>query len=144
MNIPYADLDGILQEDFFPADLPENPSGTVYAELAQDIDLDYFTQFGEAILNDEGERVVLYSDKLVTNVTIETGTWSADGITYTPTATVFYATSLSYQDAIMLETDFYGSMPTLRLSYASNGQTHRFFITQSGADGSIILLDDLT
>lgn len=144
VNIPYADLDGILQEDFFPADLPENPSGTVYAELAQDIDLDYFTQFGEAILNDEGERVVLYSDKLVTNVTIETGTWSADGITYTPTATVFYATSLSYQDAIMLETDFYGSMPTLRLSYASNGQTHRFFITQSGADGSIILLDDLT
>lgn len=144
VNIPYANLEGILKEDFFPADLPENPSGTVTAELAQDVDLDYFTQFGEAILNDGGERVVLYSDKLVTNVTIETGTWSANGITYTPTATVFYATSLSYQDAIMLETEFAGSMPALRLSYASNGETHRFFITQSGADGSIILLDDLT
>ena len=144
VNIPYADLDGILLEDFFPASLPENPSGTVYAELAQDVDLDYFTQFAEAIINDGGERVVLYSDKLVTNVTIETGSWSADGLTYTPTATVFYAASLSYQDAIMLETDFYGSMPSLRLSYASNGETHRFFITQSGADGSIILLDDLT
>lgn len=144
VNIPYTELEGVLQEDFFPASLPENPSGTVYAELAQDVDLDYFTQFGEAILTDGGERVVLYSDKLVTNVTIEYGTWSANGVDYTPSAVVFYAASLSYQDAIMLETDFAGSMPALRLSYASNGETHRYFITQSGVDGSIILLDDLT
>lgn len=144
VTIPYAELEGILKADFFPASLPENPSGTVYAALAQDVELDDFTQFAEAILTDGGDRVILYSDKLVSNVTIEVGTWSSDGIYYTPTATVFYATSLSDGDAIMLETNFSSTMPALRLSYNSNDEIHRFFITQSGEDGSIILLDDLT
>lgn len=140
----YDDLGGILKEDFFPASLPESVPGTVEAILAQDIDLDNFSQFGEAILEEDGEHVVLYTNGLVENLTLELGQWDSDGISFFPTATVFAADTLTPGDAVLLYTMFADVMPHLRLRYTSGGTEYRFFLTQSGKDGSIILLEDLT
>lgn len=139
----YDDLQDIIQPDFVPAPLPEGEPGTVEAVLAQDVDLDSFTQFAEATLDAEGEQVVLYTEGMVTNVTLEYGSWDMDGMYFFPKATVFAANSLTPGDAIMLQTMFPDTMPNLRLRYTSGGEEHSFFITQSGKDGSIILMDDV-
>lgn len=144
VTIPYADLAGILKPDFFPAELPASIAGTVAADLAQDVDLESFSQFAEALLDSDGERVVLHTDGLVTNLTLEIGQWTADGVAFIPKSTVFTANTLTPGDAIMLYTMFSDTMPHIRLRYTSGGNDHSYFITQSGEDGSIILLDDLS
>lgn len=141
---PYETLTGILKSDYFPAGLPGSVPGTVEAVLAQDVDLDSFSQFAEAILEDDGEHVVLHTQGLVENLTLEIGQWDTDAIYFLPQAVIFTANTLTPGDAILLYTQFSDTMPHLRLTYTSGGTEYRYFITQSGKDGSIILMDDLT
>lgn len=140
----YAQLDGMIDPDFIPAALPQVSAGTVEACLAQDVDLDSFTQFAEAHLDNDGEQVVLYTHGLVTDLTLEVGEWDMDGINFISKATVFAANTLSPGDAVMLQTMFSDTMPHIRMRYTADGAEYSFFLTQSGKDGSIILLEDLT
>lgn len=143
VTFTYEELDGIIQPDYIPSDLPDGVPGTVEAVLAQDVDLDSFTQFAEATMDAEGEQVVLYTDGMVTNLTLEQGSWDMDGTHFSPKATVFAANTLTPGDAIMLQTMFSDTMPHLRLRYTSGGEEHTYFLFQSGKDGSIILMDDV-
>ena len=138
----YEELGGIIQPDFIPAPLPDGIPGTVNAVLAQDVDLDSFTQYAEAALDPDGEQVVLYTDGMVTNLTLELGAWDESGSYFSPKATVFAANTLTPGDAIMLQTMFSDTMPHLRLRYTSGGEEYTYFLFQSGKDGSIILMDD--
>ena len=139
VKFSYEELDGIIQPDYVPAPLPESEPGTVEAVLAQDVDLDSFTQFAEAT---EGEQVVLYTDGMVTNVTLEYGSWDMDGVHFYPKATVFAANTLTPGDAIMLQTMFSDTMPHLRLRYTSGGEEYTYFLFQRGKDGSILLMNE--
>jgi len=114
--------------------LPQLPeaNGTVSIALAQDVDLENYTQFAEAILDSDGERFVLYSDDLVTDVRLLYG----DRFD-----TVFACNTLCAGDAIMVQAMIPDTIPNMRLSYVSGGTTHTFDITQSGMDGSMLLLE---
>lgn len=142
VTFTYEELDGLIHPDFVPAALPEGTPGTVEAVLAQDVDLDSFTQSAEAIMDAEGEQVVLYTDGMVSGLTLEYGTWDEDGVYFSPKATVFAANTLTPGDAIMLQTMFSDTMPHLRLRYTSDGEEFTYFLFQSGKDGSILLLDE--
>lgn len=142
VTFTYEDLDGIILPDFVPAALPEGVPGTVEAVLAQDVDLDRFTQFAEATLETDGEQVVLYTEGMVTNLTLEIGEWNMDGTYFAPNATIFAANTLTPGDAILLQTMFSDTLPHLRLRYTSGGEEYTYFLFQSGKDGSIILMDD--
>ena len=140
VEIPYSQLQDILRSDYLPAELPA-ATGTVSVALAQDVDLEQYSQFAEAILNSEGERFVLYSDDLVSNVTLEQGIWSEDGSYFTPVATVFLAHTLCAGDAVIVQDQIPDTLPKLRLTYESKGEIISAYITQSGKDGSMILTD---
>lgn len=131
VEIPYAELGGILKDDFMPAQLPE-ANGTVSIALAQDVDLENYSQFAEAILDGDGERFVLYSDDLVTDVRLYYG------VRYD---TVFACNTLCAGDAIMVQAMIPDTIPNMQLSYVSGGITHTFEVTQSGMDGSMLLLE---
>lgn len=139
---PYAELEGILLPDYIPAALPELQPGVVNACLAQDVDLDRFTQFAEVPLDPDGEQVVLYSDGLVTELKLEIGSWDMEGTMFIPASTVFAASSLTPGDAIMLSTMFSDTMPHIRMTYTSAGEEYTYFLFQSGKDGSILILDE--
>lgn len=140
VEIPYDQLTDIVKADYLPPEMPAS-KGTMAISLAQDLDLEQYSQFAEAILNDQGERFVLYADDLVTNVKLEQGSWSADGSVYVPTATVFMAHTLCSGDAVMVQDWIPDTMPFLRLSYESGGKTVTQYITQSGKDGSMLFID---
>lgn len=140
IEISYSQLHDILKNDFFPAELPAS-SGRISTALAQDVDLEQYTQFAEAILQTEGERFLLFSDGLVTNVRLEQGEWTEDGTVFTPSATVFYACTLCAGDAVMVQDQIPDVLPRLRLTYESAGTTVCCYISQSGKDGSILLID---
>ncbi|MBQ9167012.1 MAG: DUF3298 domain-containing protein [Oscillospiraceae bacterium] len=140
VEVPYDQLSGIVKDDFLPPELPVS-SGQISIALAQDVDLEQYNQFAEAILNPDGERFVLYSDDLVTNVKLDQGSWSEDGTVFTVDSTVFIAHTLCNGDAIMVQSQIPDTMPNLRLTYESGGETFTLYITQSSKDGTMLFVD---
>lgn len=140
VEIPYNQLSSIVKDDFLPPELPE-ASGQISIALAQDVDLEQYNQFAEAILDPDGERFLLYSDNLVTNVKLEQGSWSEDGTFFNTDSTVFMAHTLCRGDAIMVQSQIPDTLPQLRLTYESGGEVFCFYITQSGNDGTMLFMD---
>ncbi len=139
--IPYESLSGILRDEFFPIE-KSAATGTVEASLFSNTDPEQFDQFAEIILEKDGESVLLHTEGLVYDVFIEYGTWNMDGTIFSPTSTVFAASSLTPYDGILLQTYFPDVMPNLRLSYTTDSGIVQKYIFQSGKDGSILLLDE--
>ena len=139
VEIPYGELDGILRADFRPAALPDR-SGTPDAALAQDVDPDRFRQYSEAILDPNGERVLLFADDLISDVTLEQGDWAEDG-SFLPLGTVFMARSLCSGDAVTLQLPLTGADIGLRLRWTAGGQAHTARLQLDSADSTVRLTD---
>lgn len=139
-EIPYSALTGILLDQYFPAEQIPAP-GTVEASLLADAKLEDFTQLTEVILDKEGEEILLHTDGLVYDISIDTGTWNADGTVFTMDQGVFAASSLSPGDGILVQASIPDTMPNLRLRYRAEGEIVTVYISQSGKDSSILLLE---
>lgn len=138
VELPYAELTGIIGDQFFPAERPLS-DGSIFAELLTEEHLDQFRQFTELTTDDGGEQIVLYTDSILQDVQIRSGYWNEEGTAFYTTAVVYAANVLTGTDAIILETFIPDVMPILLLSFDFRGQTFSYFIDQSGMDGSIIL-----
>ena len=141
-EVPYEQLTGIIADEFFPAET-DGATGTVLAERLADANIDGFTQIAEVPLSEIGEQVFLHCDGIARNIRIDLGYWNEDGTLFTEKATVFASYVLSPGDGIIVTTDIPDVIPILRLSYDSGSEHIVRFISQSGKDGSILLLDDL-
>lgn len=141
VTIPYEKLAGVMDDSFFPTE-----QSTVYGEISasrfQDTDRDSLTQIAEVILDRDGEMLFLYTDKKVDLVSLELGQWDQTGTVFAPTCAVFATQSLTPGDAVMVQTLIPDTLPTLRLTYVSGDETVTRFISQSGEDGSILLLEE--
>lgn len=137
-NIPYQKLVGILEDSYFPAE-KESATGTIFAKHFADTDLDDYSQFAEVVLEEAGNKILLYTDTSVYDVRIETGFLSSDGTTFTQEHTVFAAYALSSGNAIMVDADLTGKQPILRLSYSTNGSTQYRYIMLT-SDGKSVQL----
>lgn len=139
-EIPYDKLAGLLYDGYFPAER-DTVGGTVQAIRLEDTNLDAFTQIAEGIIDADGEMVFLYTDGLVWDVQIEVGTWDAAGTEFTPAYTALFSHALSPGDAVMVQSLFSDTEPTLRLTYSTGTQTVTLYLTQSGKDGSILFTE---
>lgn len=140
-EIPYAELTGILKDEYFPAER-ENATGTVFAESFDENKLQRFTQFSEVVLTGNSRKVLLYTDKSVYNINLYKGSWSANGATFIPEYEVFSASSLTPGDAIMIEDNFNDSIPEILLSYESNGRTVEQYISFNRENGTVTLTEN--
>lgn len=139
-EIPYEKLIGTLQDAYFPPeDIPSQ--GQIHTELFTPTAAEGFNRFHEVILEPEGEKILLHTDGTVSDVIIRQGTWNEDGIYFYSDATVFAANFMNSDDAIFLQTYIPDTMPNLQLQYISAGQQVTVYISQSGEDGSILLLE---
>ena len=136
-EVPYERLAGILNDAYFPAE-KDTASGTIFAQMFLDAEIDSFSQFSEIVIDSNGDKVLLYTNQYVQNVRIESGSWSSDGSTFIPEHTVFAALSLTPGDAVMVESQLKTNAPSLRLSYQTGGKTMFFFITGTN-NGSVEL-----
>ncbi len=146
-EVPYEQLTGLLYNGCFPAEQDVFP-GDVFAEkitgtLSSDLDLPY-KQIPEVILDQDGEQVLLHTDGVLQNVSIHVITGpDADNEESSNGYTVFAAEYISPNDAIMLQCDLPAGRPNLVLRYVSEGANRQLYISQSGEDGSILLLENL-
>lgn len=136
-TIPYELLVGILDDAYFPAE-KETSAGTLFGQLFTDEAASQYTQFAEVVLNPNGDTILLYTDHYVQNVRIVSGSWSADGSTFTPENTVFVAEGLTKDDAVMLQATLEPAAPTLQVSYTTGDQAVTAYI--SGTPGTSVTL----
>ena len=135
-QIAYSELGGVLQDAYFPAER-DVAAGTVLAEKFDEKSLNRFTQFAEILLAEEGEKIVLHTQGAVYDIRLETGSWSADGKTFTPEHAVFAAHTLTPGDGIMIQAPFDPDLPQLRLSYTTADGKFQLFIS---VDGNVVTL----
>lgn len=136
-EIPYSKLVGMIDDAYFPTE-KESIAGNVFAKPFDNMDQDEFFQFAEVILEEDGTKILLYADKAVYDVRIETGSLSSDDGMFTPEHTVFSAYGLSAGNAIMVQASFSQVQPTLRLSYSTGDGTVYQYVTLS-RDGVALL-----
>ncbi len=119
-QIPYSALTGLLKDQYFPAELPELSGEPVVEDFTQ-ADLSRFTQFADAVLDEEGDEYLLSSNGALTNLRLEMGTYSADGV-FTAEHTVFAAATVCTGDAVMIQATA-DTADALWLTYESQGKT---------------------
>lgn len=137
-TIPYEQLEGILQEEFFPTEL-ENANGSLYAEFYLPDDTERFTFLAEVELDAGGTEILIHPDAAVTDVRIEQGDWTYDGSKFIPVSTIFAADSLGLGNGIVLTADLSSDAAPLRLVYSSGGQEVSALIVYDEAGDSIQL-----
>jgi len=138
-EVPYSLLTGIIDDAYFPPER-DTASGSLQATLQSDVSMEQFTQIAEVPLDHGGERVFLYTDGALQDLRIEIGYWNEDATVFTADTTVFATCALTPGDAVVVETYIPDGAPNLRVTYHTDGQEHIAYISQSGEDGSIILI----
>lgn len=140
-TIPYEKLNGLMRDQFYPVE-KSGSLGTVTAQLWNEADQTGFEQFYNVSIDDQGEAILLSTNGLVYDLTLEYSSWDMDGMVFYPSSTVFAASSLSYSDAVILHLYIPDVMSNMRLTYTTNEGVIQKYIFQSGKDGSILLLDN--
>lgn len=137
-EIPYEKLAGLCEDAYFPGET-EPAYGKLEATVFTDDNAAKYSQIGEVILTEDGEKFLLHTELSVQNITIELGHWSADGTSFAPQHTVFAALALTPGDAVMVQCDLSQSLPPLRITYRSNDKIFQEYVTLNPTDHSVSL-----
>ena len=115
-QIPYAQLDGLLKENYHPQRTASN--GSVYIEAYDPDRADRFRHISRLTISDQGAAFLLYPDATVSDLTLEAGKLSEAG--FQAERTLFAAEPMSHGDALLILADT--EQTVLRLTYRSKGQ----------------------
>lgn len=137
-EVPYESLNGILRDDYFPAERGAG-AGKLSAVYFADAERSGIRQYVELLLDGDGENILLLPEGTVHDIRIEIGSWVSDG-SFSSEAVVFAAESLSEGDAIMIQTHLVEDAPRLRLTYHSGEETVCLFI-RLNSDGQVTLAE---
>ena len=139
-TVSYEELNGLLKEEWLPL---EREAG---GEL-QIMDIDDHS--GKAVhlldkvsISDEGSDFRVFADGTVYDVSISSVTYISDDIGFYQTETHWFCSYLS-NIGVQIQTVIPEGMPDLMIRYRDeNGENHNFLVTESGEDGSVLLLEE--
>lgn len=94
VTIPYHELVGVIDDAYFPVE-QDVSNGEMTAAMLSEATADDFTQIAEVIYEEDAPMMLLYTDSVVTDVTIKIDNQY----------TIFATTALTPGDAIMLQAD---------------------------------------
>ncbi len=139
-EISYEDLDGLIDEKYLPSQYEASGELSV---ISQTDFLDGSMEVVDKVVADEqGTELFVAVSGTVYDIRISV-------VSYTDYSGKFFETqhlwNCSYMNdcALQLKTDIPDGMPNLMISYyTADGQRVNRLLTQSGEDGSLILVDD--
>lgn len=135
--ISYDDLEGILKDEYCKS-MPEDVAAPKADIVSQEITPD-FQQLYQVVLDPEGEHIYLHGFEDQTSIRISSGYWGISDNEFHCENVYFAASSLNSSDAIEIATFIPDAMPNIQIEL--NGTTV-FYLSQSGEDGTILLLDN--
>ena len=139
-TLPYAWLAYQIKADYLPAE--SEADGTLTGELSESADAagnaTYVCDTGTGGL---GACVTFTASGTVENVELNAVTYLEYSNTYRTDGTLWYAGRLADGESVCVQTWIPDVMPNLAISWRDADGEHVKYISQSGMDGSLILMD---
>lgn len=139
-TIPYSELAEHIKAKWLPVERPSG-DGSFTVSLQSDVAAGSVELLDKVTVSDSGEELCLKAEGTVYDISISS-------VEYADYNHKFFETdrhwNCSYMEncAIQLLTDIPDGMPDLMIRYTTaDGTAHQYLISQSGEDGSIILID---
>lgn len=144
-EIPYSKLTGLLYDGYFPAEQEDSQGNILAKKLDRGLEegsLPY-QNMTEVIVSEEGELVILSTDGLVRNVSLEYGTLeNEDAFVWGHRYCAFRANAIGTDNAIILQAHLPENAPDLRLTFTSGQEQYCYYICQNMKDGSVVLMTE--
>lgn len=139
-TLRYDEMDGLLKEEWLPAERPEDGSLAISAiDSRESASVTLLDKVSTAA---DGEEFRLFAQGTVYDVSIDSVVYISDSVGFYQTDTHWYCSYLS-NAGVQVQTRIPEGMPDLMIRYLdADGNVHSFLITQSGEDGSVILLEE--
>ncbi len=139
-TVPYAELEGVLPEGWMPPEAKE--SGSLRIIGLNEKGANSVRLLDKVTVSDTGAEFRVYAEGTVYDVSIDSVTYISDDVGFYQTETHWYGSFLS-NAGIQVQTEIPDGMPDLMIRYTDGeGLVHSLLITQSGEDGSILLLEE--
>lgn len=139
-HLSYEELDGLIREQWLPVDHTE--SGSVSIEPLRQGENARKDLLDKVTIDPAGSNYCLYADGSVYDLTVLTVRYFSDGVGFYPTETHWYASELT-NGALQIQTVIPEGMPSLMIRYLdAEGQAHSFLMTESGKDGTVLLVEE--
>ena len=139
-TLSYDELDGILKEELLPVERCEN--GTLYIRGIDDADGTSIALVDKVTKDPDGAEFRVFCKGTVYDVSIDSVVYISDHVGFYQTDTHWYCSYLS-NAGVQVQTLIPDGMPDLMIRYLdAEGNVHSYLITQSGEDGSVILLEE--
>ena len=136
-HIPYDALRGHIDEKWMP--LSESETGKLTAMLQSEIKDGSIEVIDRVAVSESGAEIALTAQGAIYQVKLSSVEYVNDDFFETEQ---LWAGSYMRNCVLQVVTDIPDGMPNLMLSYRdASGEAHDMLITQSGLDGSIILMD---
>jgi len=138
LTVPYEELNGLLSENY--SKRVKETDGTIAVSSVDPNEENKVEILDRVVCCDGGQEYLLSVENGVADVTLYRVTYSGDSFYITDT--VWYCSYM--QDcAVQISTIIPEGAPNLMISYkTAEGETEEVLLTESGEDGSIILMDD--
>lgn len=134
-TIPYAAMDGLLKEDYLPAEL-EGENGMMLAQSSDGVDTSALSMLGTVTVDEDGAGVILTAEETVYSVKLVfvNGDMSEN--------VLWYRSYMTTDEAVELLSYIPDVQPNVLLRYTlADGTVIERGVSQSGEDGSIILIE---
>ncbi|MBR5343123.1 MAG: DUF3298 domain-containing protein [Oscillospiraceae bacterium] len=139
-TLRYDELDGILKEEWLPLERPED--GSLFISGIDGGASAAVSLLDKVSTAADGEEFRLFAQGTVYDVSIDSVVYISDHVGFYQTDTHWYCSYLS-NAGVQVQTRIPEGMPDLMIRYLdAEGNVHSFLITQSGEDGSVILLEE--
>lgn len=143
VELTYQQLQGALKSNYMPRDMIYSATLSIGAAREDQISTSTYRQIIPVTLYPKGERVAIFSSTTLYNVEITQGDWTEEN-QFVPQKTILVANSLTEDDLILISADIPDTAPNLRITtQISPTESRTYFISQSGKDGSILLLENV-
>ena len=131
---------GNIDNLFYEYKSPATTEGTLSINYTKDADKPNIKLVcGSDETTEDGDTILLTADKAVSNVKIYQVRHAYDFTLY-DTGLIGYVNYLPDKASIQLREMLIGTIPNIMVEYEVNGEKERYFVIQSGKDGSLSLV----
>lgn len=141
VEISYGSLKGILKEQYFPASFDNVENYSINAAKVDQIDFNSFDTTFNVQMDNGGEQIAIFTHTKLYQVMLSTGYWNAFDDQFHVEQILFAANRMTDQELLMVQTFIPDTLPNLKLTTNNGSEVETLYISQSGKDGSILLLD---
>ena len=116
--------------------------GSMSVAYAEDVNESDYDKIAEGAADKTDVAIALYTDgKSAQSVMVESGTLDESGTEFAPEKAIFGSDLVGPDTLVLLQVPYFETLPNLRLTYTGAEGTVHYYITQSGKDGSLVLVD---